>query len=242
MLRANFAKGYRVPNLSELTSNGMHGNRYEIGNENLSPENSYETDLSMHYHGEFLSFDLAGFYNHINDYIFISPTTDTTSSGVGIYRFSQTNATLYGGEAGIHFHPKSLPWLHIEGTYSSVIGKQENGNYLPFIPAQKFRYEIRAEREKIGFLKKPSIKLSALTALKQSNPSPYETETNGYTLVNFSINTDIHVLSQILNFGISVNNIFDTQYFDHLSTLQPLNYYNQGRNISVSLKVPFGIK
>ncbi len=242
MFRANFAKGYRVPNLSELTSNGMHGNRYEIGNKNLYPENSFETDLSMHYHGEFLSFDLVGFYNHINDYIFISPTTDTTSSGVGIYRFSQTNAALYGGEAGIHFHPKSLPWLHIEGTYSSVIGKQENGNYLPFIPAQKFRYEIRAERDKIGFLKKPSIKISALTALKQSNPSPYETETNGYTLVNFSINTNIHVLRQVLSFGISVNNIFDTQYFDHLSTLQPLNYYNQGRNISVSLMVPFGIK
>ena len=125
MFRANFAKGYRVPNLSELTSNGMHGNRYEIGNENLSPENSFETDLSMHYHGEFLSFDLAAFYNQINDYIFISPTTDTTSTGVGIYRFSQTNATLYGGEAGIHFHPKLLPWLHIEGTFSSVIGKQE---------------------------------------------------------------------------------------------------------------------
>ncbi|MGC8859567.1 MAG: TonB-dependent receptor [Ignavibacteria bacterium] len=242
MFRANFAKAYRVPNLSELTSNGMHGNRYEIGNENLSPENTFETDLSMHYHGEFLSFDLAGFYNQINDYIFISPTTDTTSTGVGIYRFSQTNATLYGGEAGIHFHPKSLPWLHIEGTYSSVVGKQENGNYLPFIPAQKFRYEIRAEREKIGFLKKPSIKLSALTALKQGNPSPYETATDGYTLVNFSINTDFHVSRQILNFGISVNNIFDTQYFDHLSTLKPLNYYNQGRNISVSLKVPFGIK
>lgn len=242
MLRANFAKGYRVPNLSELTSNGLHGNRYEIGNENLSPENSFETDLSMHYHSEFLSFDLAGFYNQINDYIFISPTTDTTSTGVGIYHFSQTNAKLYGGEAGIHFHPKSLPWLHIEGTYSSVVGKQENGNYLPFIPAQKFRYEIRAECEKIGFLKKPSIKLSALTALKQGNPSPYVTATNGYTLVNFSVNTDFHISRQILNFGISVNNIFDTQYFDHLSTLQPLNYYNQGRNISVSLKVPFGIK
>lgn len=242
MFRANFAKGYRVPNLSELTSLGMHGNRFEVGNENLSPENSFETDLSMHYHGEFLSFDLAGFYNQINDYIFISPTTDTTSTGVSIYRFSQTNATLYGGEAGIHFHPKSLPWLHIEGTYSSVIGKQENGNYLPFIPAQKFRYEIRAERKKIGFLKKPSIKLSALTALKQGNPSPYETATNGYTLVNLSINTDFHISQQTLNFGISINNIFDTQYFDHLSTLKPLNYYNQGRNISVSLKVPFEIR
>jgi len=132
--------------------------------------------------------------------------------------------------------------LHIEGTYSSVIGKQENGNYLPFIPAQKFRYEIRAERKKIGFLKKPSIKLSALTALKQDNPSPYETTTNGYTLVNISVNTDFQISRQTLNLGVSANNIFDTQYFDHLSTLKSLGYYNQGRNISVSLKVPFGIK
>ncbi len=241
IIRANFAKGYRVPNLSELTSNGMHGNKYEIGNENLSPENSFETDLSIHYHDKFLSFDLAGFYNNINNYIFISPTKETTSTGVGIYCFSQTNAFLYGGEAGVHFHPQSLPWLHIEGTYSSVIGKQKNGNYLPFIPAQKFRYEIRAEREKIGFLKNTSIKLSALTALKQVKPSPYETTTNGYTLVNFSISTDFHIARQTLNLSVFVNNIFDTQYFDHLSTLKPLPYYNQGRNISVSLIFSFGI-
>jgi len=242
MFRANFAKAYRVPNLSELTSNGMHGNRYEIGNENLSPENSFETDLSMHYHGEFLSFDLAGFYNQIHDYIFISPTTDTTSTGEGIYRFSRTNATLFGGEAGIHFHPKSLPWLHIEGTYSSVVGKQENGNYLPFIPANKVRYEIRAERKKIGFLHKPNIKISALTAFSQDNPSPYETATDGYTLVNISAYSEILISNQALIFGLSVNNLFDKQYFDHLSTLKPLNYYNQGRNISLSLKIPFGIK
>jgi iron complex outermembrane receptor protein len=242
MFRVNFANGYRVPNLSELTSNGMHGNRYEIGNENLSPENSFETDFSMHYHGEFLSFDLAGFYNKIDDYIFISPTTDTTSAGIDIYRFSQTNATLYGGEAGIHFHPKSLYWLHIEGNYSTVIGKQENGDYLPFIPAHKFRYEIRAKGKKIGCFKKPSIKLSVLTALKQGNPSPYETVTDGYTLVNLSAYTEILVSKQILIFGLSVNNLFDKQYYDHLSTLKSLNYYNQGRNISLSLKIPFMIK
>ncbi len=242
MFRANFAKGYRVPNLSELTSLGMHGNRYEEGNENLSPENSFETDVSMHYHGEFLSFDLAGFYNQINDYIFISPTDDTTSTGVDIYRFSQTNAKLYGGEAGIHFHPESIPWLHIEGTYALVIGKQENGNYLPFIPANKLRYEIRAESKKIGFLHKPNIKISALTAFSQDNPSPYETATDGYTLVNISAYSEILVFNQAVIFGLSVNNLFDTQYFDHLSTLKPMNYYNPGRNISLSLKVPFCIK
>jgi len=242
MLRANIAKGYRAPNLSELTSNGMHGNRYEVGNKNLSPENSIETDLSMHYHGGFLSLDLACFYNQIIDYIFISPTSDTTSNGIKIYKYSQTNAKLYGGEAGIHFHPKSLPWLHIQAIYSAVTGKQENGDNLPFIPAQKLRYEIRAERENIGFLYKPSIQLSALSALKQNHPSPYETATNGYTLVNLSINTDIHIARQTFTCDLSVNNILDTQYFDHLSTLKPLNYYNQGRNIGLSLKIPFQIK
>ncbi len=241
MLRANFAKGYRVPNLSELTSNGMHGNRYETGNEDLSPENSFETDLSIHYHSEFLSFDLAGFSNKINDYIFISPTTDTTSSGVNIYRYSQTNAMLNGGEAGIHFHPQALPWLHFKGTFSSVVAKQENGDYLPFIPANKVRYEIRAERKKLGFLINPNIKISALSAFSQDNPSPYETVTGGYTLVNISAYSEVLVLKQTFSFGISVNNLFDTQYFDHLSTLKPMNYFNQGRNINISMKIPIGI-
>lgn len=241
LLRANVAKAYRVPNLSELTSNGMHGNRYEIGRENLNPETAYETDISMHYHGEYLSFDLAGFHNQIDNYIFISPTSDTTASGVGIYRFSQTNANLFGGEAGLHFHPKSMPWLHVQATYSTVTGKQQNGNYLPFIPAQKIRYEVRAEREKIGFLLNPNIKISALSALKQNYPSPFEASTDGYTLVNAGLNADIKVSNQYLNIGLSINNIFDTKYLDHLSTLKPMNYYNQGRNISLSVKIPFGI-
>jgi len=242
MFRANVAKAYRAPNLSELTSNGMHGDRYEIGNNALTPENAYETDMSMHYHGEYFSFDLAGFYNLIDNYIFISPTSEITSTGVSVYRFSQTNAKLYGGEAGIHFHPKSLPWLHAQGTYSSVIGIQENGNYLPFIPARKFRYEVRVEREKFGFLKHTNFTISALSALKQNNPSPYELETTGYTLINAGITTEIKFSNQLVNICISANNIFDTQYYDHLSTLKSMLYFNQGRNISLCLKVPFKIK
>lgn len=241
MIRANAAKGYRVPNLSELTSKGMHGNRFELGNAQLTPENSFEADLSMHYHGQFLTLDLAGFSNQIDDYIFISPTTDTNSTGMKIYRFSQTHAQLFGGEAGIHFHPKDLPWLHVQGTYSTVVGKQKNGDYLPFIPAQKIRYEVRAERKNIAFLKRPHVKVSALSALPQNKPSPFETETAGYTLVNFSIYSEICIAKQNFVFGVSVNNVFDTSYFDHLSTLKSINYYNQGRNISLVLKMPFSV-
>lgn len=242
IFRVNLAKAYRVPNLSELTSNGEHGSRYEIGNNNLKPEDAYESDASIHYHGNYVSLDIAGFYNHIDNYIFISPTSGTTSTGMGIYQFMQTNSQLFGGEAGMNFHPKILPWLNIKGVYSMVTGKQSNGDYLPFIPAHKFRYEIRAKKDQLLFLRYPNIWISALTALKQDNPSPYETKTDGYTLVNAGLSSSIKLSNQLMNIGLSVNNIFNTEYFDHLSTLKPLNYYNQGRNVSVTLEIPFGIK
>jgi len=136
----------------------MHGNRFEIGNEELSPENALETDVSLHYHGKYVSIDLAAFRNQINDYIYISPTAETTTDGTAIYRYSQTNAVLYGGEAGIRFHPASLPWLQVEGAYSSVVGKQNNGDFLPFIPAHKIRYEIRDRKRQSGVFKEPQYK------------------------------------------------------------------------------------
>jgi iron complex outermembrane receptor protein len=148
LFRTNFAAAYRTPNLAELTSNGQHELRYEIGDPNLVPENSYEADLSMHYHKDNYTIDIAGFYNIINNYIFISPVGDTTTSGIDIFRYKQSNSTLFGGEAGLHVHPKTLKWLHLETTFSSVIGKQENGDYLPFVPAHKLRFELRGEKEK----------------------------------------------------------------------------------------------
>lgn len=242
LFRANIAKAFRVPNLSELTSNGEHGSRYEIGNELLNPEHAYECDISTHYHGKFLSFDLAGFYNHIDDYIYITPTNETASSGLNIFRFSQTNARLYGGEAVIHFHPIKTPWLHCKAIFSSVTGRRADGDYLPFIPARKIYYEIRAGKDSILFFKQSYIWISGQSALEQNFPSLFETGTQSYTLINAGMSTDINIGNQKLLLGLSVNNIFDIAYFDHLSTLKPLGFYNQGRNISLAVKIPFQIK
>lgn len=151
LFRANVATAYRTPNLAELTSNGQHETRYEVGNQSLVPEKSLETDLSMYYCKENFTFDIAGFYNVINHYIYISPTGDATTSGIDIYKYMQNNSTLFGGEAGVHLHPENLPWLHFETTFSTVIGKQQNGDYLPFIPAKKLNVELRAEKEKMFF-------------------------------------------------------------------------------------------
>lgn len=242
LFRANFAAAYRTPNLAELTSNGQHELRYEIGDPNLTPENAYENDLSIHYYDDNLTFDIAGFYNIINNYIFISPTGDTTITGIDIFRYKQANSFLFGGEAGLHVHPKKLKWLQFVTTFSSVIGKQNNGEYLPFIPAHKLNFELRCEKEKLLFLNKAFVSVNTYTAFDQNIPALDETPTPGYTLIDLNFGGKIKMKNQFISLSFGVNNLLDTKYIDHLSTLKEVNLYNPGRNIYVSLQIPFEVK
>lgn len=241
LFRANFAAAYRTPNLAELTSNGPHELRYEIGDQNLVPENSYETDLSIHYHIDNFIFDIAGYYNIINNYIFISPTGETTISGMDIYKYQQVNSCLWGGEIGLHFHPMPVKWLSFEPTFSFVTGKQENGICLPFIPAHKFHFELRAEKENLLFLQKAFASVFTTTAFNQNNIAPDETITSGYTLLDLSIGGNIKINNQFISVSISATNLLDKKYSDHLSTLKEVGLFNPGRNVSLNLKIPFEV-
>jgi iron complex outermembrane receptor protein len=70
-------------------------------------------------------------------------------------------------------------------------------------------------------------------------------------LMNASIHTDIsYSKKQYMSFQLSVNNIFNDAYQNHLSRLQYFEYYtrspnghlgiyNMGRNICVKTIVPF---
>jgi iron complex outermembrane recepter protein len=239
--RANFAAAYRTPNLAELTSNGMHETRYELGNNDLLPQKAYETDASIHYHIENLTLDLAGFYNVVNDFIYINPTGDTTAEGYSVYLYTQNDAFLYGGEAGFHLHPERLKWIHFEATFSSVIGKLTDGDYLPFIPADNLNFELKFEKEKIGKLEESFIRFKSSTTFRQDRPAIEEEATDGYTLLDFAIGTTIPAGKQRIVLQMAVNNVFDKKYIDHLSTLKEVNYFNPGRNIALSVSVPFTI-
>lgn len=242
LIRVNLASAYRTPNLAELTSKGLHELRFERGDEGLLPEKSLEADVSMHFHKENFTIDIAGFYNIVNDFIFIAPIGDTTSAGNFIYKYGQANSFLTGGEAGVHFHPNGARWLHMEGTYATVIGKQANGDFLPFIPANKVRFEMRAEKEKFLFMENAFVSVNLLSAMDQNNAAEDETETKGYGLLDLSIGGEVKVMNQRASISIGVNNLFDRKYIDHLSTLKEVNLFNPGRNVSFNLRVPFGIK
>ncbi|HNX20930.1 MAG TPA: TonB-dependent receptor [Bacteroidales bacterium] len=242
LLRGNVASAYRTPNLAELTSKGQHELRYEIGDYHLVPEQSLEGDLSMHYHIQNLSIDVAGFYNYIQNYIYIAPTGNTTSDGIPIYQYKQATAYLYGGETGFHFHPKNAKWLCFEGSYAMVIGRQMDGSYLPFIPAHKIKFEIRVEKEKWWKVVQPFVALNNNNIFAQNRPAPDEEATKGYALFDVSLGGQVKIKNQLISVAFSVNNIMDTKYMDHLSTLREVNMFNPGRNFVLTVKIPFQLK
>ncbi len=242
LFRANLAAAFRSPNLAELTSNGLHEVRYEVGNPDLLPQHAFEGDLSVHYHFDNLSFDVAGFYNRVNDYIFIAPTGEMSAGGFPIYKYRQSDARLFGGEAVLHIHPSPIEWLHFETVFSTVTGKQENEDYLPLIPANKLKFELRVEKKRLMGFDKTYFKINVQDVFDQNNFAPEEEATAGYTLVDLGMGANLRAGNQLIIIGLSANNIFDKKYIDHLSTLKEAGYFNPGRNIALSLKIPFGIK
>ena len=75
-------------------------------------------------------------------------------------------------------------------------------------------------------------------AFDQDTPAPEETDTPGYSLFDINLGGTVHAGKQLMVFGISVLNMLDTKYVDHLSTLKEVGAYNSGRNFVFSLKIP----
>lgn len=235
-LRLNVASGFRAPNLAELTSNGVHegSNRYEIGNANLKNEQNVQTDLNLEYKSSHFELFANGFYNHINDYIFISPNGNVID-GNNVYDYVQANARLYGGEAGIHFHPHPLDWLHLYSSFETVIGEQDNGDNLPLIPANKWNNTFRGEFEVKNWWKEGFATVNIESVFDQNNTGEFETKTNDYTLVNLSLGGKIVFNKTVFNLNLNANNVFDKTYVSHLSRLKADGIPNMGRNIVLGI-------
>ncbi len=236
--RINVASGFRAPNLAELSSNGVHHgtNRFEKGNSNLVNEKNVQLDLSLEYKTEHFEVFANGFYNHLNNYIFITPT-DEIEDGEQVFTYIQENAKLYGGEFGFHLHPHPQDWLHLESTFETVIGKQKNGDYLPLIPANTWRNTFRTEFNYKDWLTQGYTSITLESTFSQENVSSFETQTSNYNLLNFALGGDVSIRNVKFTGSLSVNNLLNKKYINHLSRLKNDGIFNQGRNVVLGINV-----
>ncbi|WP_316837497.1 TonB-dependent receptor [Pedobacter nutrimenti] len=253
--KANAGSAFRAPNIAELSSNGVHEGvfRYEVGNPNLKPEQSFQFDASFDYENQYLNASLGGFANYINNYIYYN-TNGQTKTVEGreypVYDFVQDNAFLRGIEASLTLHP--VHYIHFDNSfsYTRATNRTTKGS-LPFIPAATLRNELRFEPNIAG-TSHSYISVGIDNFFKQTKIDSFETPTSGYTLLNASVGTTLKLSkNQEITLYVAGKNLLDKAYYDHLSRFKPgrlsdedptLGIYNQGRNITFGVNIPFTLK
>lgn len=239
LFRLNIATGFRAPNLSELTSNGLHSgaNRVEIGNPELDSEQNVQVDLALEYGNQHIEVYANAFYNNVSDYIYLQPTGAFRDADP-IYVFQQQDAKLYGGEFGFHLHPHPLDWLHLESSFDMVFGELEDKTDLPLIPANRWNNTLRVEWNTAKGTKSKSYAFATLQSVfDQNKVATFETPTSGYSLFNMGFGGEITIFNQLVGYKISGNNLFDKTYISHLSRLKTDGIANIGRNIAFNLSI-----
>ena len=243
LIKANIARGFRAPNISEISANGVHPgtNIYQVGNPDFKPEFSLQEDVGIFLDTKHVSASIEVFNNEISNYIFNQKILNKEgqdsldSKGNEFFQFQAAEAELYGGEASIDIHPHPYDWLHFENSLSVVyavnkgvpgIPVNDSSKYLPFIPPIHTRSELRANIKKkyphfSGLYIKVDMEWYAAQnrVLLENNT---ETPTPGYTLYGAGIGGDYTNKKgkTLFSLNISGTNITDVAYQSHLSRLK----------------------
>lgn len=250
-LKANVARGYRAPNIAEISAKGVHpGTGFEqLGDANFKPEFSLQEDVGVFWESKHVSGSLEIFNNMISNYIY----NEKLSSAFGgdslylqngnaypVFKFRQTTAQLYGGEFSFDIHPHPLDWLHFENSVSLIYGMNRGGNgahitdstrYLPYIPPFHTNSELRADfRKKLGCFTSIFIKAGVqFYAAQNQYLAAYRTETRtpGYTLVDAGLGANIINKKgrAICSLSVIASNLANVAYQSNMSRLKYFDNY-----------------
>lgn len=243
-IRLNLARGFRTPNMSELSSNGIHEGsiRYELGNQQLKAEYSLQADLGLDFTSQYVSAQVALFANRIDNYIFTHRLNQEMEEGYLTYAYTQGDARLLGFEAGIDFHP--IHSIHFSNTFSYVDAQLMHASadtkYLPFTPAPHWASELKwelfhhshttvnhhhttdaAHRSLFNNLYVAAGLDCYLRQTHIYSADDTETKTPDYALVSLSAGTDIQVKGRkVAELYVTADNLLDKAYQNHLSRLK----------------------
>lgn len=135
-----------------------------------------------------------------------------------------------------------VKWLNIKSSYSWIQAIQEDGDFLPLIPQNKIKADIRYQPSGVWEFNKLCFNFGSTYAFEKRDVSSDESFADAWFLLHTGVSTKIVAGNQLVTLSVRVNNLLNTSYLDHLSTLKGLGYYNMGRNVVVSVNIPLRIK
>ncbi len=240
ILRGHLGRSFRVPYPNELSSNGRHHGffRHEAGNQNLSSEIGYQADVSSSFQWKNFRSELAVFTNYFDGYIYLRPTPRFSALPEGglLFEFTQHNAIFTGFEAEYawQFHP-SISWtqaMEFVHTYNT-----ETGLALPFTPpfqsTQSIKYQYTGKSYKLECTL--SHLYTGANGLGRTDRN--EKSTPSYHLWIADVNMSFKRFEGA-TLQLSIRNILNTPYLNHLSRYRIIELPEPGRNFIISLYLP----
>mgnify|MGYP006279191667 FL=1 len=268
-LKLNAGKSFRIPIAKELAANGVnyHHYSYEVGDENLSAEVSYQLDAGLEWNYPGWAFQISPFGSYFPNYIYLNPTADYDylyGAGNQVFNYQQSRVLRFGGES--HFHYRLLESLKagfiMEYIYSEQLSGEKKGFTLPFSPPPSVLLNLKYMPSNMSSASAHSgVNHSAVTSrfrltewleiinsfvsvdyritAGQDNIVPPEKKTPGYQVINLSMGSTLNAGNIKMNLNFQVRNLLDNKYFNHTSFYRLIEVPEPGRNFILSLKIPF---
>ena len=244
--RANAGTAWRPPNVSELYSDGLHHGAaaVERGDTSMVAEQAYNFSLTGMYTGKKLNLVVDGYFNYINNFIYLKPVlppTLTIRGAFPTFQYSQVNATLTGVDVTLSYqlHPN----LSITSKASILRAKNANSfkEYLVLMPADRFEQTLEYTVPEDKKLEGAYLSVSFESVLRQTRVpenSDFAAPPAGYNIINLQAGMGVPVGSQEITIGLGVNNLLNTSYRDYLNRFR---YYTDamGTNVTLRVQVPF---
>ncbi|MGI6242982.1 MAG: TonB-dependent receptor [Prevotella sp.] len=241
MLKANIGKSFRMPIPKELGADGVsyHIFRYEKGNAELEPEESYQLDAGIHWSNGKVSIQAAPYLNYFPNYIYMNPTAHFYE-GLQLYNYSQSRVLRYGFEAMVNW--KILPSLEGEAKGEYLHAEQKSGEKkgytLPFSTpwsidgGLKYLFDRRHGKE--GF-----VGFNVHIVGAQNDIVPPEEPTPGYYTLSMTAGKTISLKHCNLNVSLNADNLLNRKYYDHTSYYRLIYIPEPGRNVSLMVTAHF---
>lgn len=234
-LGLNMSYTERAPSAEELFANGPHAGTqaFEVGDPTFAKEKSTGMEATFRGKGEGYRVSASLYHSWFKGFIFESPT-GMVEDGLPVFQFSQADARYYGAEfeASLQVTQLGSYALSLDGIGDVTRATIKGGGNIPRIPALRLLGGLEAKADTTN----GRIEVEWVDG--QNRISTSETATNGYTMVNVSIEFKPFGTNNPSSITFSANNIFDVNARRHASFLKdyaPL----AGRDLRVTFRAGF---
>ncbi|MEM9547864.1 MAG: TonB-dependent receptor [Bacteroidota bacterium] len=246
-IKANLGKSFRVPYPAETVSNGIHHGtfRHEVGTPDLDSEHGYQLDLGAYWIKNRFEGSLSFYFNYFDNFIYLGPTFPAQFSQLPeagqIFQYRQDDAIYTGFE--LQWEWELLPALELHQAIDFVQSYNPKTRLaLPFTPQPSIRTDLRYTPFLASWMEDTYLEIGheyhfaasgSLRIDRSEQPTP------AYQLWTVGLGSNLHIGDQKINVNFQVQNVFNVSYLAHLSRYRIINIPEQGRNIVLTMKIPF---